>query len=164
MALSNRLLSMLETELNQLVVFSYDLVRRLNGSGAPRTFLRVWLRNDAPVALVDVRGRISAAPTAPQFESTSFDVRSLLPGREVEIALIPADGLRAVKKGPLLEQAAVVRFRSRADLSGFSFASLDRPVLHAERLAAWEPRLRKGPRRLENAPAPRRARAIPLSG
>jgi hypothetical protein len=163
MALSNRLLCMLEAELNQLVVFSYDLVRRLNATGSPRTFLRVWLRNDAPVALTDVRGRISPA-SAGSFESASFEVGSLPPGREIEIALMPAELLGAERNHAALDQAAVVRFRSCADLSGFSFSSLNRPILYAERLAAWEPRLRKARRLIEHAPVGRRARAIPLSG
>ena len=90
MALSHRMLSLLESELNKLVVFSYDVVRRLNGSGSQRTFLRVWMRNDAPLALSDLRGLISPSGTGEMFESTLFDVNSLTPGREVEIALISA--------------------------------------------------------------------------
>lgn len=161
MALSHRLLTTLEAELNKLVVFGYDRVRRLNASGSQRTFLRVWLRNDAPVALTGVRGTICPASSQRPFESTSFEVELLAPGGEVEIALIPAERFAEVTDRAVLDSAAIVRFRSGVDLSGFAVSSLARPVAYAERLTTWERRVR--PERKVSRARAQRGAALPLS-
>jgi len=162
MAMTSRLFQVLENELNRLVVFSYKIARRMDGGESPRTALRLWLRNDAPVALRNLHGAIVPCATA-RFARTPFRVPTLRPGEEVEIARIQAE-IRGVEDGRFtLGQLAEVSFSSEVDLAGFCFADRARPVSYAQRTASWEQR--RHPRPTGRA-EPRDAvqpRSIPLS-
>jgi hypothetical protein len=161
MSMSCRLFQVLETELNRLVVFNYKIARRMNGEESPRTALRLWLRNDAPVALSNLHGAIVPCSTA-RFARTPFRVPTLRPGEEVEIARIQAEILALEGESLTPGQLAEVSFSSEVDLTGFRFADRAHPVSYAERAALWEQRRQPREGRTESLDA-RRPRPIPLS-
>jgi hypothetical protein len=127
----------LEAELRRNICFSYHVVRNLSRQTPVRLRpldrfeMAVRLRNDSDLKLLGVRGMISPTALA-SFKACSFKVDSLEPRTDCEIARFTATLVDVPANLELvLQQVAVVSYTVRADLTTFTFADLDRPLLYS---------------------------------
>lgn len=158
----SRVFGALEAELRRNLCFSFHILRNLSRHPEARLHpmdrfeMSVRLRNDSRLNLIGVRGVISPTALA-SFKPFSFKVERMAERSEREITRLEAVlvDLPATLEA-VLQQIAVVSFSARADLSGFTFADLDRPLL-------WSPDLSEERPRATSRQGATTTRAIPLS-
>jgi hypothetical protein len=129
MSLTDRVFGAFENELVRHLAFSFTLVRRVDPTGAPSTLMKVWMRNNSSINLLDLRGSISPGPAA-SFRHTPFYLASLAPGAEYEVAGIHMKILEPTHNRFAYDRMATVNVSGTPDLSRFRFKDTARGMTH----------------------------------
>jgi len=129
MSLTDRVFRAFENELVKHLTFSFTLIRRVDPTGARKTLMKVWMRNNSSIDLTKVRGSISPGPAA-NFRHTPFYLSSLAPGDECEIAGIDVTILEPTHNRFAYDRMASVNVSGTPDLSRFRFKDSGRSLTH----------------------------------
>lgn len=129
MAISDRALQAFENELVKCLSFSFTTVRRVDKDGNARTFLRIWLRNNARIALTGIRGSIAPGPAA-RFRYGTFHAARLAPGAELEVAEIVATIVEPLSDPHTLDRVARVNVSGGVDMKEWRFKDTDRSLVY----------------------------------
>lgn len=129
MSLTDRVFRAFENELVKHLAFSFTLIRRLARDGAPKTMMKVWMRNNSTIDLAKVRGSISPGPAA-DFRHTPFYLTKMEPGEECEIAEIEVTILEPTHNRFAYDRMASVNVSGTPDLSRFRFKDSGRSLTH----------------------------------
>jgi hypothetical protein len=133
MSFANRMFQALEAEINRNLEFSFTIVGGPNRIPVLKTFsIRVWMRNNGPVALTNIRGAVRPT-TGVHFAAAAFSIARLCPREEHEIASI--DVIRTAGQEQIvdcrntkIEEIAVVNVTGQPDLQAFWFRDVARAV------------------------------------
>jgi len=118
MSLTDRVFGAFEAELVKHLAFSFSLVRRTDVARSSKTIMKVWIRNNSSIDLIDVRGSISHGPAA-DFRTSPFYLAKLGPGDEFEVAEIDVNLLEPAHDRTAYDRMATVNVSATPDLTRF---------------------------------------------